>query len=106
MKDKDPDRLARIESAISKKYGEEAIQSPMSNWDEEKEKEYMQQMKELYSKSSQNQEWKDKIDLSGIKVTKKLLNRESTKTCPVCGNFPKRRRRPDSRQESNRRIQR
>ena len=89
MKDKDLNRIAAIEKAISKKYGDEAVQTPMSNWDEEKEKEYLAQMKELYCKSSQNQEWQDKIDLSGIKVTKKLLNRESTKTCSVCGAFPK-----------------
>tara|TARA_R100000008_G_scaffold19975_1_gene10290 strand:+ start:2964 stop:3359 length:396 start_codon:yes stop_codon:yes gene_type:complete len=90
MKDKDPNRIAAIENAISKKYGDEAVQNPMANWDEEKEKEYAEQMKELYAKSSQNQEWQDKIDLSGIKVTKKLLNRESMKTCSICGNFPQR----------------
>ncbi len=89
MKDKDLNRIAAIENAISKKYGNEAVQSPMSNWDEGKEEEYLEQMKELYSKTSQNEEWQDKIDLSGIKVTKKLLNRESTKTCSVCGAFPK-----------------
>ena len=83
MKDKDLNRIAAIEKAISNKYGDETIQTPMSNWDEEKEKEYLAQMKELYCKSSQNQEWQDKIDLSGIKVTKKLLNRESLATCPV-----------------------
>lgn len=89
MKDKNPDQIARIEKAISEKYGDEAIANPRSNWDEEKEKEYIEQMKELYSKTSQNKQWQDKIDVNGIKVTKKLLNRESLKTCPVCGSFPK-----------------
>ena len=28
-----PDRIAAIEQAISKKYGEEAIQNPKSTWD-------------------------------------------------------------------------
>jgi len=89
MKDKEFDKIAAVEKAISEKYGEKTIQNPMSMWDEEKEEEYLSQMKELYSKSSRNSEWKDKIDVNGIKVTKKLLNRESLKTCPVCGNFPK-----------------
>ena len=61
----------------------------MSNWDEEKEKVYLEQMRELYDKSIKNKEWQDKVDVNGIKVTKKLLNKESLRTCPVCGKFPK-----------------
>jgi hypothetical protein len=89
MKDKDPNQIAKIEKAISEKYGDETIVNPRSNWDEAKEQEYVEQMKELYSKTSQNKQWQDKIEVNGIKVTKKLLNRESLKTCSVCGNFPK-----------------
>ena len=89
MKDKDLNKIAAIEKAIAEKYGAEAVSNPSSNWDEDKEKEYLKQMSELYSKSSKNTDWKDKIDVNGIKVTKKLLNRESLKTCPVCGSFPK-----------------
>ncbi len=89
MKDEEINKIAAIEKAIAEKYGEEAIANPRQNWDEEKEKEYLKQMGELYSKSSKNTAWKDKIDVNGIKVTKKLLNRESLKICPVCGSFPK-----------------
>jgi len=89
MTKKDPNYIAAAEKAIKDKYGEDAIQNPMSNWDEEKEKEYLEQMKELYNKSTKNKEWQDKVDVNGIKVTKKLLNKESLHTCPVCGKFPK-----------------
>ncbi len=89
MTNKDLNYIASVEKAIKDKYGDEAIQNPMSNWDEEKEKQYLEQMKELYNKSTKNKEWKDKVDVNGIKVTKKLLNRESLKGCPVCGSFPK-----------------
>jgi hypothetical protein len=89
MKENKINKIAAVEKAISEKYGEEAIQNPMSAWGDEKEKEYLLQMKELYSKTSQNKQWQDKIEVNGIKVTKKLLNRESLKTCSVCGNFPK-----------------
>ena len=54
-----------------------------------KEKEYLEQMKELYQKTKANEETAEKIDINGIKVSKKLLNRESLKSCPVCGSFPK-----------------
>ena len=81
--------MAAVEKAISEKYGEEAIQNPKANWDEEKEKEYLQQMKALYQKTKRNDETCEKIDVNGIKVSKKLLNRESVKSCPVCSQFPK-----------------
>ena len=83
----DPNRIAAFEKAISDKYGDDAIQNPKANWDEEKEKEYLAQMKELYQKVKKNDEWQEKIDLNGIKVSKKLFNRDSTKYCPVCGSF-------------------
>ena len=89
MSDKDYDKIAAIEKAISQKYGEETIQNPRSNWSEEKEKDYLQQMKELYDRHAKSREQEEKVDVNGIKVTKKLLNRESLKTCPVCGKFPK-----------------
>ena len=89
MSSKDPNRIAAIEKAISQKYGNEAIQNPRANWDENKEKEYLAQMKELYNKIKSNDEARDKIDINGIKVSKKLLNRESLRCCSVCGSFPK-----------------
>ena len=90
MSSKDPNRIAAIEKAISQKYGDEAIQNPRANWDENKEKEYLAQMKELYNKIKSNDEAQDKIDINGIKVSKKLLNKESLRNCPVCGSLPKR----------------
>ena len=86
---KNYDQLAAIEKAISEKYGDEAIQNPKANWDESKEKIYLRQMKELYQKAKQNEESGEKVDINGIKVSKKLLNRESLKNCPVCSAFPK-----------------
>ena len=86
---KDPNYAVKVEKAIAEKYGKEAIVNPKSQWDDDKEKEYLEQMREFYKKTSKNQEREDKVDVNGIKVTKKLLNRESLKTCPVCGSFPK-----------------
>ena len=86
---KNYDQIAAVEKAISEKYGEEAIVNPQSEWTEEKEKEYIKQSKELYNKNKRISEFADKIDVNGIKVSKKLLNRESLRSCPVCGSFPK-----------------
>jgi len=84
-----PDRIAAVEQAISKKYGEETVQNPKANWDETKEKEYLEQSKEFYQKSYKNQEQQEKVDIKGIKVSKKLLNRDSLKCCAVCDSFAK-----------------
>ena len=86
---KDYDRIAAVEKAIKDKYGEEAIANPKSNWDETKEKEYLAQMKEHYDQQHKNNAGQEKVDVNGIKISKKLLNRESLKNCPVCGAFPK-----------------
>ena len=83
------DKIAAVEKAISEKYGKETIQNPRGNWDELKEKEYLKQSKEFYKKQRKNDEWQEKVDVNGIKMSKKLLNRESLKSCPVCGSFPK-----------------
>ena len=89
MKDKDFDHIARVEKAIAEKYGEETVSNPRASWNEEREKEYLEQMQELYLKQKKNDNSQEKIDINGIKVSKKLLNRESVQTCPVCGAYPK-----------------
>ena len=43
---KDQDYIVRLEKAISQKYGEEATYNPKRFWDENKEKEYIQQSQE------------------------------------------------------------
>lgn len=86
---KNYNHLAAVEKAIAEKYGEETIQNPKANWDENKEKEYLEQMKALYQKTKRNEESSEKIDINGIKVSKKLLNRESIQSCSVCGEYPK-----------------
>jgi len=89
MSNKNFDKIAAIEKAIKEKYGEDAIVNPKSNWNESKEKEYLEQMKLLYKRNNKNRDYQEKVDVNGIKISKKLLNRESLKNCPVCGAFPK-----------------
>ena len=86
---KELNKIAAIEKAIAEKYGKETIQNPRSGWSEEKEKEYLTQSRNFYNKQLKNEEWQEKVDVNGIKISKKLLNRESLKSCPICGSFPK-----------------
>jgi hypothetical protein len=45
-KKKDPNFVAKLEKAIAEKYGEETIQHPQRDWNEEKEKQYIEDLKE------------------------------------------------------------
>ena len=87
MKKEDPNQIAAVEKAIAEKYGSETIQNPRGNWNETKEKEYLQQMKEFYQKTQRIEESQEKVDVNGIKVSKKLLNRDAIRSCPICSSF-------------------
>ena len=89
MSEKDLNKIAAIEQAIAKKYGDEAVQNPRANWDENKEKDYLEQMREFYQKITKHESFKEKIDVNGIKVSKKLFNRDSLQRCPVCFSLSK-----------------
>jgi hypothetical protein len=85
---KDPNRIARIEKAIAKKYGHETIQNPRSLWDDEKEEEYKEQLKKLTEKERYYEESQEKQEVDGILISKKLLSRETIRRdCPVCETF-------------------
>tara|TARA_R100001509_G_scaffold64494_2_gene35550 strand:+ start:832 stop:1242 length:411 start_codon:yes stop_codon:yes gene_type:complete len=84
---KDPNYVVRVEKAIAKKYGPETIQNPKANWDDEKEKEYKEQIKKMLEKEDQFREKAEKIEVDGVFVNKKLLTREHNRKCPVCNSF-------------------
>ena len=81
------DYIAKLEKAISQKYGDEAIDNPKRFWDENKEKEYLQQSVEEQQKFAKNAESQDKIEADGFLINKKLLNRDHNRTCPVCSKY-------------------
>ena len=84
---KDPDKIASIEKAIAKKYGKEAVQNPKGNWDDQKEKEYLDQIRKFEEKHRKAQMTSEKVDVNGVLISKKLLNRESNRSCPVCDKY-------------------
>ncbi len=81
----DPNYVVKVETAIKEKYGEEAIQNPKKFWTQEKEKEYLKQLKEFYNKSEDKSQDKDRV--GDVYISKKILNRESNRQCPVCDKY-------------------
>jgi len=81
------DYIAKVEQAIAKKYGPEAIDNPRRFWDEEKEEEYIAQSQTEQRKFAKLAESQDKVEQDGFLINKKLLTRDHNRTCPVCSTY-------------------
>ena len=64
MKSKDPDYIAKLEKAIADKYGKETIAHPKADWDDEKEMEYLNELKTNYRSLNEEQEKEKLVSLS------------------------------------------
>lgn len=84
---KDIEYVGKVEKAISDKYGKESVVNPRSLWDEEKEKEYLQQAKENAEKYYEKDEDNDVIENNGIFISKKLLNKKNSISCDICSKY-------------------
>ena len=84
---KDPNYLVKLEKAISKKYGQEAIENPRKHWSEEDEERYEEQLQKLSKKQDKLSEQNEKVEVDGIFIPKKLLSKKSNRTCPTCNVY-------------------
>ena len=85
-KEIDLNKIAAMEKAISQKYGDLAVQNPAYFWNEEKEKQYLEQLKEV-SKKYQKQEESEEKELNGFYVRGKLFTKEQNNKCSKCGVY-------------------
>jgi len=83
----DPNEVAAVEKAISKKYGHATVVNPKSTWDESKEKEYIEQVKKKTESEEQAAKKAPKVELNGFLLSEKLINKRSERTCPVCETY-------------------
>ena len=81
---KDQNYVVKVEQAISKKYGVETIQNPKGNWDQQKEEEYLDQLKRLVKQRNKKKAKSAKVEQDGVLIDKKLLNKREDRVCPVC----------------------
>ena len=79
--------VAKLERAIAQKYGDEAINNPRRFWDEGKEKEYIAQSQEEQRKFAKLSETRDKVEQDGFLINKKLLSKDTNRSCPVCNKY-------------------
>jgi hypothetical protein len=87
-KKRDPNYIAKLEKAISEKYGSETITNPRADWDDEKEKIHQEQIEKLRQKEVLLDELNEKVEVNGVLIPKKLFTRDSqSRTCPVCNVY-------------------
>ena len=84
MKKTDPDYIAKLEKAIADKYGKETIAHPKADWDDEKEMEYLNELKTNYRRLNEEQE---KEEVNGVLISKELLNKKTNRSCPACNSY-------------------
>jgi hypothetical protein len=82
---KDLNELAALEQMFAKDYGKESIRNFRSDWDKNKEKEYLRQLKSLNQKGAGKDS--EKINIDGIQVSKRALNKKIERSCPVCKTY-------------------
>jgi hypothetical protein len=85
MRSKDPNYAIKVERAIAEKYGKETVQHPRKDWTDEKEKEYLDDLKKLHTNHGSDDLSHE--ELNGVLISKKLLTRESKRSCPVCKTY-------------------
>jgi len=85
MNKEDPDYIVKIEKAIAEKYGKQAIDNPKKFWNQEKEKEYLKQLKQFYKIKESKEDIK--VENKGFFVSEKVLQKDSERQCPVCGLY-------------------
>ena len=86
MNDKDPNYAIKVEQAIAKKYGEETVANPKSQWDDNKEREYLGELKNAYLADADTEDLA-KEEVYGVFIPSKLLKEESKRSCPVCNTY-------------------
>ena len=84
MKEKDLNKIAKIEKAINDKYGLEAIQNPKGSWTKDKEEKSLQDLKKFYTKNNKNEKIEEK---EGFIINDKSQKQNISRICPICSSY-------------------
>lgn len=84
---KDWNKIAKYEKHFREKHGEDFLDSPHKNWKPSDEKKYREESAELREKLKSRRQQRSKEKKEGYTFSKKLLNNEISKNCPVCHKY-------------------
>lgn len=79
--------IQALEKAVREKYGDITTLNPKHFWDENKEKEYIEQTKLATKKEYNSVDSKERVEVDGIMVSKKIISNSIDRTCKHCGCY-------------------
>lgn len=83
----DAQTIAALEKAVAEKYGKDAVQDFRSEWKEEDEKKYLNQLKKRAKSSLQKEEPMHIVDDGDIVIKTRRTEKTQDRTCPVCKTY-------------------
>lgn len=83
---KDYNRIAAFEKAIAEKYGKDTVQDFRSQWEQEKEQEYLDQLKTRNTKRDKQND-RQEIKAGDIVIKKRDKKDNQSRICPVCKTY-------------------
>lgn len=84
---KDINYIQNLEKAIQEKYGFNTTLNPKHFWNEDKEKDYIEQTKKVLELERKHLQTSEKIEVDGILMPKKLINKSENKVCSMCKKY-------------------
>lgn len=81
------DYIQALEKAVREKYGNLATMNPKHFWDENKEKDYIEETKKVVKNQYLSQDSKEKVEIDGILVSKNVLNNKEERNCKLCSKY-------------------
>ena len=79
--------IAAVEKAISERYGKDTVQDFRNTWEEDKEKEYLDQLKDLRVKRDRREKNHQELVVGDVKIKKRPTDQKTDRTCPVCKTY-------------------
>ena len=83
----DPNYVIKVEKAIADKYGADTVQHPAKDWTPVKERAYIEQLELFNKKLRKLSEKTEKVEVQGVLISKKLLNKDSNRVCSTCETY-------------------
>tara|TARA_R110000803_G_scaffold109725_1_gene178127 strand:- start:7378 stop:7794 length:417 start_codon:yes stop_codon:yes gene_type:complete len=87
VKKKDYNYIASVEKAIAEKYGKNTVQDFRSNWEPDREQEYLEQLKQRRFKGYKKHHKKTITIAEDTIIHERPIKASTNRTCPVCKTY-------------------
>ena len=84
---KDWDTIAALERAIAERYGKNTVQDFRAEWEENKEEQYLEQIKAHRKSKDTRTTQMETITKGDVIIKKRIRKHKQDRTCPVCKTY-------------------